>query len=603
MACNGLSPPSKGLRDMDRTGAFRAATALCLGAVILVVNTVTPLHDAVAVLYVLVVLVIADACGSRTILMTGAICAGLSIASFVIKHHGEAFGGADIRLAVSLVAIGVATTMSRRARLARAALSEQATWLAITHDTVIIRDHNGVILDWNEGAARLYGWTRADAIGQRERALLQTDYRAGGDPPSLLPGERWSGEITRIRRDGRPIVLSSRWLGRVDEDGRSAGIIEISADLTEQRRAQQARARSEKRYAAIFAGAGVAIFEVVADDYATIFIREANGAAARLLDAGDVATLAGMDLAGHLSLDDRVALSQARLRVSAGGETVELPAHLCTCNDDWRDVILTLSAGAEAGVLLITALDVTERTRALQRIERMQTDLAHAARISALGQMTATIAHEINQPLQAAVTFARSGQRWLARTPADLGEVAHCLDRIVRTGERAGEVIARVRAMSRNEPPMMTVLDPGDLVQEALEMLSGELRRNVIRVRTDIALGHAAIMADRVQMQQVLVNVMLNAVQAMTAAPDRELALTLQTRGDDGIVLIIDDTGPGFDPDTRAQMFAPFISARPGGVGIGLSLSRSIMVAHGGQIAIDNRDGGGARVSLVWPRS
>jgi len=583
---------------------------LLLAVAICLVNTLTPMRDAVAVLYVLVVMLVADVSGRRMIGGTGLGCAVLAFLSFLFKHWGEAPDGAYVRLAVSLVAIAVATLLAMRARHARVRLVEQIKLLALTHDTVIVRDVDDTILDWNEGAARLYGWSRGDAIGRSAGELLQTRHQGG--LPDLAPGGRWSGEITRVRSDGTPLLLSSRWLGRLDEDGRAAGIIELSADRTEQRAAEHARLQAQRRYAAMFHGTGVPIMEAqLADPEAGepphLVVRDGNEAAARLLGT-ERAALAGLDLSERLPLPDLPALQTALGRLQGGEEGVKCACGLRDRSSQMREVVLTITrAGAEESehrLLLLTILDVTERNAAMRRLERARADLSHAARISALGQMTAAIAHEVNQPLQAMMTYARSAQRWLAHEPPDFQEASRCLQRIVTTTERAGQVVERVRAMVRRQPPVLRPLDLRALLAETLALLEEELRHYEVTVHAGGFHPSVTVKGDRTQLQQVVVNVVRNAIQAMTAQPRASRRLTVTVFAGPTLGSIqIDDDGPGFPPDQLVQAFDPFHSSKTDGFGIGLSVCRTIMEAHGGQIEAANLSEKGARVTITLPRT
>lgn len=581
---------------------------ILLALAIFLVNSLTPMRDAVAVLYTLVVMLVADTGGRRVIAATGLGCCLLAIISFVIKHSGEVPNGAYVRLAVSLTAVSVATVLALRARQARARLAEQIGLLAVTHDTVIVRDPSNIILDWNDGATRLYGWSREEAVGHSAEQLLRTCYREGS-PPFLAPGERWSGEIARIRRDGTSVLLSSRWLGRLDENGRAAGIIELSADLTEQRVAEEARARSQRRYAAIFHGAGMPILETCLSPPTEgrsprLTIRDGNEAAARLL-AVEQTALPGLEMLEHLPPADAEALMSVLVRLAEGEAVIELACSLCNSQGKMRDVVLTISRaeGEDASdVVLLTALDVTERDAALHRVERMRVDLWHAARLSTLGQMTAAIAHEVNQPVQATMTFARSAQRWLKREPPQLDEAARCLERIVDTSSRAGRVVERVRAMISREPPLLVPLDLADLAAEALAVLESELRSHEVTVRA-VDLGRPMpVSGDRTQLLQVMVNVLLNAIQAMAALPQARRWLKLSIVREGGhFALHVEDDGPGFRPDQLAQAFDPFHSDKASGFGIGLSVCRTILDAHEGLISVSNRPEGGAHVTIRVP--
>ncbi|WP_158093451.1 PAS domain-containing sensor histidine kinase [Acetobacter sp. DsW_063] len=577
---------------------------LILSIGVFLFSTVVSTHDALAVLYVLCILFIAEAGGARTIVTAGAVYSALAIISFLIKHYGESFDSAYIRLGISLVAIAVATFLSRRAQAGRSQLSEQSLWLALTHDTVIIRDGGDRIIDWNEGATRLYGWSREEALGKKVQSLLKTSFPTT-IVPHLAPGALWSGEITRLDRDGRPMILTSTWMGRVGEYGGEGGVIELSADLTQERLAQAGRIESESRYKAIFNGAGVPIFELSTDSQgADVIVLAQNDAADRLVGPKETGAA---DLTKILDGDGHRLFRDAIVRALAEGVRQELSCRVIPEKSSPRDVAFTVSPGAQYGesrTILVTAVDMTERNQARMRVEQMQTDLAHASRISALGQMTAVVAHEINQPLMATVTFARSGRRWLRRDTPDLDEVGRCLDGIVSTGERAARVVERIRAMSRRQTSEHEKLSLAHLVTETVEILSSEFQRYGVRVENCVTAPDLYFIGDRVQIHQVLVNVMLNAAQAMGSISGRPRRLILNAAQDisrGNLTLTIDDNGAGFPLALLEDGVAPFTSSKEGGVGLGLSVSRTIMETHEGRLNVKNRLEGGASVELQWP--
>ncbi|MBO1358281.1 PAS domain S-box protein [Acetobacter sacchari] len=577
---------------------------LILSIGVFLFSTVVSTHDALAVLYVLCILFIAEAGSARTIVAAGATYSALAVLSFLIKHYGESFNSAYIRLGISLIAIAVATFLSRRAQAGRSRLSEQSLWLALTHDTVIIRDNDDRIIDWNEGATRLYGWSRDEALGKKVQSLLKTSFPATS-APRLAPGALWSGEITRLDRDGRPMILTSTWMGRVGEYGGEGGVIELSADLTQERLAQAGRMESESRYKAIFNGAGVPIFELSTDSRgADAIVMAQNEAADRLVGPKEAYAA---DLTKILDDEGRRLFRDAIIRALAEGVRQELSCRVMPRESCQRDVAFTVSHGAQYGeshTILVTAVDMTERNQARMRVEQMQTDLAHASRISALGQMTAVVAHEINQPLMATVTFARSGRRWLRRDAPDLDEVGRCLDGIVSTGERAARVVQRIRAMSRRQTPEHEKLSLANVITETVEILSSEFQRYGVRVENHVTAPDLYFVGDRVQIHQVLVNVMLNAAQAMSTVSDRPRNLILSAAKDVSrmsLTLTVEDSGTGFPPELLEDGVAPFISSKEGGVGLGLSVSRTIMETHEGRLNVNNRPEGGASVELQWP--
>lgn len=230
--------------------------------------------------------------------------------------------------------------------------------------------------------------------------------------------------------------------------------------------------------------------------------------------------------------------------------------------------------------------DITERIESEQQLHSSQNQLAHAARVSMLGELAASVAHEVNQPLTAILANAKAGRRWLTRPEPDLPEAMGALDGIVQASERAGQVIRRIRALARRADPEHRALDVNALVEETLELLQRELERNPLDLRVDLAPGLPEVVGDRVELQQVLINLVMNALQAM-AATGRPARLEVRTGVDGGAVhLSVRDSGPGILDGDAARLFEPFFSTKADGMGLGLSICRSIITKHGGQIGV-----------------
>ena len=232
--------------------------------------------------------------------------------------------------------------------------------------------------------------------------------------------------------------------------------------------------------------------------------------------------------------------------------------------------------------------DITDRVEAEQALHASQVQLAHATRVSMLGELAASVAHEVNQPLTAIVANAQAARRWLARPQPDLGEARDALDGIVQASERAGQVIRRIRALARRAEPEHQALDLNALAQESLDLLQRELKRRPLALRVDLAPGLPAVRGDRVELQQVLINLVMNALQAMDgcAHADDPARLELRTWLEDGLVrLSVRDNGPGIADADAARLFQPFFSTKADGMGLGLSICRSIIAQHGGRIA------------------
>jgi PAS domain S-box-containing protein len=228
--------------------------------------------------------------------------------------------------------------------------------------------------------------------------------------------------------------------------------------------------------------------------------------------------------------------------------------------------------------------DITERVEAEQQLHRSQNQLAHAARVSMLGELAASVAHEVNQPLTAILANAKAARRWLARPQPDLPEAQAALDGIVSASERAGEVIRRIRALARRADPEHRPLDLNLLVEETLDLLRRELERSPLELRIELAYGLPEVIGDRVELQQVLINLIMNALQSMAAAGTApQLAVRTQLDGE-SVRLSVRDSGPGIADADSARLFEPFFSTKSDGMGLGLSICRSIITKHGGRI-------------------
>jgi PAS domain S-box-containing protein len=247
-----------------------------------------------------------------------------------------------------------------------------------------------------------------------------------------------------------------------------------------------------------------------------------------------------------------------------------------------------------------TVMDVTERRRA----EEDRQALAHANRITTMGQLTASIAHEVNQPIAAVVTNAQAALRWLNMQPPDPEEVRHALCRIVRNGRRAGDVIGRIRALVTKAPPRKDRLDINDTIREVIALTGSELRRSGTSLQTQLADGLPLVPGDRIQLQQVMVNLILNAVEAMGGLDEgsRELLISTEEDGANGVRIAVRDWGPGLKPESMDRLFDAFYTTKPDGMGMGLSICRSIIEAHGGRVWATPNVPRGAVLQFTLPR-
>ena len=450
--------------------------AVLFAVAIFVVDTFTPLGIAVAVLYMVVVLMAGRFLKRTGVLIVGIACLALTAMSYLLQH-GETYGPEFVRFLVSLAAIGITTFLALRIQSTGALLREQASLLDITHDAMFVRDFNDTITFWNRGAEQLYGWPREEAVSKISHDLLRTvfplplqDIKA-----TLIKDDRWEGELVHTRRDGVQVTVASRWSVQRD------------------------------------AGRPIAILE--------------------------------------------------------------------------------------------TNNDVTERKVAEAKAEQAQADLARVSRVTTLGELTASIAHEVNQPLAAAVTNAETSLRWLGREPPELGEARIAIEHIIRDAHRASEVIQRIRNLAVYSDPERTPLDINEAIDETLHLLQSELQRQRVSLRLELAPKLPRILGDRVQLQQVVINLVMNGAEAMAKVDDRprELRIGSHLHDHDQLLVDVQDVGVGIDAAHADRLFAAFVTSKQGGMGMGLPICKSIIESHDGRLWATNNDDHGATFQFTLP--
>ncbi len=253
---------------------------------------------------------------------------------------------------------------------------------------------------------------------------------------------------------------------------------------------------------------------------------------------------------------------------------------------------------------IVGIVDVTDRTRALERFHRLQAEFARGARISMLGELAASIAHEVNQPLAAIQIRSSTALRWLDRPEPDVAKLRELAQRNVEDAHRAADIVARIRTMAAGRTPERAKLSLHEVIEEALVFLRNELESNAVSVTRDLVFMPPMVIGDRIQLQQVVVNLIVNAMQAMALSADERRKLLIRTRLPEATNLCctFEDSGPGIDPPHLDRLFDNFFTTKDTGMGMGLPVSRSIVEAHGGVLQADNNSElGGARFSFSLP--
>jgi PAS domain S-box-containing protein len=623
---------------------------------------------------------------------------------------------------------GTSTEIDERKR-AEEVLREQAGLLDLTHDTVFVRDINDVITYWNRGAAELYGWTRAEAVGKVSHQLMQTIFPAPLEEinAELLRTGRWEGELVHTKRDGTQVIVASRWSRQQDEQGRPLASLETNNDITERKRAEEERRYNTRLLRSLTDNASSMLFMVDAAGLTTfvnpaveritgyqaaeligqvvhdkihhsypggrpyppsecplsgavrmrkpvrgedLFVRKDGtffpvrysaspifrddvpvGAVIEVQDVTEskaaeeeVRKQAELLRLAHdailvRDLESRVIfwnqgaentygwtaeeavgrvtheLLQTRFPISleavdvALQEQGEWEGELTHITRKGTAIVVTSrqslrrdERGAAAAILEINR-EITERKLAEEALRKAQAELSHVTRVTTLGEMTASIAHEVNQPLSGIITNGNACLRWLAGDSPNLDEAREAVRRIMRDGNRASDVISRIRALVSKTDTEKSRLDVNDAIQEVAALAQGEVRRNSVALRTELAHDLPPVLGDRVQLQQVILNLVMNGVEAMASVADRprELLIYSQQHESDKVLVAVRDSGTGLHSENLDRLFEPFFSTKPKGMGMGLAISRSIIESHGGRLWAVPNDGPGVTFEFALP--
>jgi len=421
----------------------------------------------------------------------------------------------------------------------------------------------------------------------------------------------------------------------ITDDPGQLRLVGALTDITVRKQAHEALERSEHRYRSLFRDMPVGLWQtdtqsVIAmlthlraqgvenlsayiDEHPewlrraqeALVIEEVNNYAVQMFSARDSSKLLGHVpwVWDHSPGTFRRVLESRYRGEELFQETTKFP----TFDGRIIDVLFTVArprAADDLGIALISLVDLTERIRAQEMLQRLQADFAHAARISMLGELTASIAHELKQPLAAIVTNGHAAQRWLDRPVPDVGEARQTNTRIVADAHRATDIVSRVRAMAIRQTPEHTPVSLDELIDGALMFLRHEVQRRNVTVSHHAALGAPKLLADRVQFQQVIVNLAVNAMQAMENAQSPKRIITIRTTMPDVATLrcTVEDSGPGIAPEHLEYLFESFFTTKEDGMGMGLPICRSIIESLGGHIVADNESThGGARLFFELP--
>ena len=513
---------------------------------------------------------------------------------------------ADFSTLVAFVVTSFAVTwLVRRVRTLGEMQREQARLLDLTHDAIFVRGLDHVISFWNRGAELSYGWTSEEAVGRGGPELLGTVYPGGLDKvmDTVLTTGRWEGELSRTRKDGSEIIVASRWSLEKDPEGQTIGLLEINTDITERKRAQAALERVQAAYLAEAQSLShTGSFAWMVGDGEIVWSEEC----ARIYGYAPAHKPTVEALMAMVHPDDRARVQQSYERVVEAGNQIDTEHRLVLADGATKYVHVVAHAIAENGhgrQFVGALMDVTETRLAQEQLQQAQANLAHVARVTTLGQLTASIGHEVNQPLAAIVTNGEAAQRFLRRDPPDLDEVRDALTGMIAEGRRASEIVKRIRSMVQKDTARTVPVDVNALLSESASLVQREVAANRVVLQLEFTPGLPPVPGDAVQLQQVVINLMVNAIQAMADIEGRMRRLVLRSSLDEAgaITVAVQDSGPGFSEDKAAQLFDAFYTTKSDGMGMGLSICRTIIEAHGGRITATAVEGEGAIFSFSLP--
>jgi PAS domain S-box-containing protein len=472
-----------------------------------------------------------------------------------------------------------------------------------SQDLLCTHDLEGNLLSTNPAPARILGYEVAELLKIPMRELIAPEFREQFDQylVSVKTARMDRGLMAVVTRTGERRIWE--YHNTLRTEGVPSPIVRgMAHDITDRIRAERERRASEERFRQLAENIREVFYLIDRQSHRSLYIspayEEVWGRTCQSLYEDPESFMEA------IHPDDRDAARQAY-----GSHKPFMHEYRIVRPDGstrwiWDRGFPIRNEKGEIYRLAGIAEDITERKSAEQALQEAQAELARMIRIATMGELTASIAHEINQPLAAVVTNGSATLRWLAMRPPNLKQARKAVTSAIQEANRASKVIARIRALLRKGSSQMAPLDVNEVIREVLALVGDELTRGGVTAQTKLAVDVPAVFGDRVQLQQVILNLIMNGIDAMSTIGDRPRDLLIQSEAHpEGVLIHVEDSGRGLEREQAGRIFEPFFTTKPQGIGMGLSISRSIVETHGGRLWAAPAASHGAVFQLILPKA